>query len=64
MSVRVQMFTLVVDDYDRGIAFYRDAIGMDVALEWNDSYYENVLASPTTSPSATAARISRRSAPR
>ncbi len=22
----------------------RDAIGMDVALEWNDSYYENVLA--------------------
>ncbi len=22
----------------------RDSIGMDVALEWNDSYYENVLA--------------------
>ena len=26
------------------ISGQRDAIGMDVALEWNDSYYENVLA--------------------
>ena len=26
------------------ISGQREAIGMDVALEWNDSYYENVLA--------------------
>jgi DNA gyrase subunit B len=25
------------------ISSYRDGIGIDVALEWNDSYYENVL---------------------
>jgi predicted enzyme related to lactoylglutathione lyase len=30
MSVRVGMFVLVVDDYDRGIAFYRDAIGLEL----------------------------------
>ena len=42
----------------------RDDIGIDVALEWNDSYYENVLPSPTTSRSATAAPTSPRSAPR
>lgn len=28
MAVKVAMFTLVVDDYERGIAFYRDAIGL------------------------------------
>ena len=28
MTVRVAMFTLVVDDYERGIAFYRDALGL------------------------------------
>lgn len=28
MAVSVQMFTLVVDDYDRGIAFYRDALSL------------------------------------
>lgn len=28
MAVRVAMFTLVVDDYERGIAFYRDALGL------------------------------------
>ncbi|MBI4920826.1 MAG: VOC family protein [Devosia nanyangense] len=28
MAVRVAMTTLVVDDYDRGIAFYRDALGL------------------------------------
>jgi len=30
MGVRVTMFTLLVDDYDRGIAFYRDAIGLQL----------------------------------
>jgi catechol 2,3-dioxygenase-like lactoylglutathione lyase family enzyme len=30
MGVRVRMFTLVVDDYDRGVAFYRDAIGFEL----------------------------------
>ena len=29
MGVTVSMFVLVVDDYDRGIAFYRDAIGLE-----------------------------------
>lgn len=28
MAASVAMFTLLVDDYDRGIAFYRDALGM------------------------------------
>jgi len=42
----------------------KDGIGIDVALEWNDSYYENVLAFTTTSPSVTAARTSPPSAPR
>ena len=28
MTVRVAMFTLIVDDYERGIAFYRDALGL------------------------------------
>jgi|SRR6185437_3941136 len=28
MTVRVAMFTLLVDDYERGIAFYRDALGL------------------------------------
>ena len=28
MAITVRMFTLVVDDYDRGIAFYRDEIGL------------------------------------
>jgi catechol 2,3-dioxygenase-like lactoylglutathione lyase family enzyme len=30
MAVRVAMTTLVVDDYDRGIAFYRDAVGLEL----------------------------------
>jgi catechol 2,3-dioxygenase-like lactoylglutathione lyase family enzyme len=28
MAASVAMFTLLVDDYDRGIAFYRDALGL------------------------------------
>lgn len=28
MVVHVAMTTLVVDDYDRGVAFYRDALGL------------------------------------
>jgi catechol 2,3-dioxygenase-like lactoylglutathione lyase family enzyme len=28
MTASVAMFTLLVDDYDRGIAFYRDALGL------------------------------------
>jgi catechol 2,3-dioxygenase-like lactoylglutathione lyase family enzyme len=28
MTLRVAMFTLIVDDYERGIAFYRDALGL------------------------------------
>lgn len=28
MAVSVGMFTLVVDDYDHGIAFYRNALGL------------------------------------
>jgi catechol 2,3-dioxygenase-like lactoylglutathione lyase family enzyme len=28
MAVRVAMLTVVVDDYDRGIAFYCDALGL------------------------------------
>jgi catechol 2,3-dioxygenase-like lactoylglutathione lyase family enzyme len=30
MTARVTMFTLLVDDYDRGIAFYRDVLGLRV----------------------------------
>jgi len=30
MTARVAMFTLLVDDYDRGIAFYRDVLGLRV----------------------------------
>ena len=30
MGVRVTMFTLLVDDYDRGIAFYKDTIGLQL----------------------------------
>jgi len=33
MAVRVAMTTLVVDDYDRGIAFYRDAIGLKLLAD-------------------------------
>jgi catechol 2,3-dioxygenase-like lactoylglutathione lyase family enzyme len=28
MAASVAMFTLLVDDYERGIAFYRDALGL------------------------------------
>ena len=28
MTVSVAMFTILVDDYDRGIAFYRDGLGL------------------------------------
>lgn len=28
MTASIAMFTLVVDDYERGIAFYRDAVGL------------------------------------
>src|SRR6185369_13732088 len=30
MTASVAMFTLLVDDYDRGIAFYRDAVGLQL----------------------------------
>jgi len=30
MAASVAMFTLMVDDYDRGIAFYRDALGLQL----------------------------------
>ena len=33
MSVRVATVTLVVDDYDRGIAFYCDALGMALVAD-------------------------------
>ena len=33
MAARVAMTTLVVDDYDRGIAFYRDAIGLELIAD-------------------------------
>jgi len=36
----------------------RDKIVVEVALWWNDSYHEHVLAFTTTSRSATAGRIS------
>ena len=35
MAASVAMFTLLVDDYDRGIAFYGDALGL-VLLEDTD----------------------------
>jgi catechol 2,3-dioxygenase-like lactoylglutathione lyase family enzyme len=35
MSVRVAMVTLVVDDYDRGILFYRDALGLRLVADTN-----------------------------
>jgi catechol 2,3-dioxygenase-like lactoylglutathione lyase family enzyme len=30
MAASVAMFTLVVDDYDRGMAFYRDVLGLSL----------------------------------
>ena len=33
MAVHVAMLTLVVDDYDRGIAFYRNALGLTVLTD-------------------------------
>jgi predicted enzyme related to lactoylglutathione lyase len=33
MSVRVAMFALVVDDYDRGIRFYRDVLGLALVAD-------------------------------
>src|SRR5689334_16235630 len=33
MAASVAMTTLVVDDYDRGIAFYRDAIGLTLIAD-------------------------------
>ena len=30
MAIHVAMTTLVVDDYDRGVAFYRDALGLQL----------------------------------
>src|SRR3569623_1414279 len=33
MTASVAMVTLVVDDYDRGIAFYRDALGLELLAD-------------------------------
>lgn len=33
MSARVAMFTVLVDAYDRGIAFYRDALGLTLVAD-------------------------------
>lgn len=33
MSARVAMFTVLVDEYDRGIAFYRDALGLTLVAD-------------------------------
>ena len=33
MGLRVATVTLVVDDYDRGIAFYRDALGLPLVAD-------------------------------
>ena len=33
MGVRVATITLVVDDYDRAIAFYRDALGLQLVAD-------------------------------
>ena len=33
MSARIAMTTLLVDDYDRGIAFYRDALGLRLVAD-------------------------------
>lgn len=33
MTASVAMVTLVVDDYDRGIAFYRDALGLKLIAD-------------------------------
>jgi catechol 2,3-dioxygenase-like lactoylglutathione lyase family enzyme len=33
MTASVAMTTLVVDDYDRGIAFYRDALGLKLVAD-------------------------------
>jgi catechol 2,3-dioxygenase-like lactoylglutathione lyase family enzyme len=33
MGVRVATVTLVVDDYDRGIAFYRDVLGLSLVAD-------------------------------
>src|SRR5690349_2685612 len=33
MTASVAMVTLVVDDYDRGIAFYRDALGLGLIAD-------------------------------
>lgn len=33
MTASVAMFTLLVDEYERGIAFYRDAIGLTLVAD-------------------------------
>jgi catechol 2,3-dioxygenase-like lactoylglutathione lyase family enzyme len=35
MTASVAMVTLVVDDYDRAIAFYRDALGLELIADTN-----------------------------
>jgi catechol 2,3-dioxygenase-like lactoylglutathione lyase family enzyme len=49
MAVHVAMMTLVVDDYDRGIAFYRDALGLTVLADSDMGGGKRwvVLAGPT-----------------
>jgi DNA gyrase subunit B len=37
----------------------KDDVGIEVAMQWNDSYQENISASPTTFPSVTAVLICR-----